>query len=331
VYVPSDLPAHEALTATLEQIDAYHRLVARYPADLAPARTAADVERAVAQGRIASLIGVEGGHSIGCSLGVLRILHALGARAMTLTHNHSTPWADAAVDVPRCGGLSGFGVEVVREMNRLGMLVDLSHVAATTMRAALAATRAPVVFTHSNAQALCEHPRNVPDDVLAALRGNGGVCMVTFVPGFLDQEIADVWLAGDTLEKELWAQMPDSPEEVGARLEAWKREHPVPDATLGQVADHVEHVREVAGVEHVGIGGDFDGVYVLPVGMEDGVSSYPALFRELRRRGWSDPELRLLAGRNVLRALGDAADLATAEQAERPPSRARRADYPEGP
>jgi membrane dipeptidase len=311
VYVPSDLPGHEAVTATLEQLDGFHRLLARYPAHLALAGTAADVERAVSEGRIASMAGIEGGHSIGGSLGALRMMHALGARYMTLTHNHTTAWADSATDEERHGGLTPFGVQVVHEMNRLGMLVDLSHVAPSTMRAALAATRTPVIFSHSSARALCDHPRNVPDDVLAELPVNGGVCMVTFVPQFVSPPIAEAWLELTALERGWLAEPGADAAAVAALASQWQAEHPVPRATLAQVADHVDHVREVAGVEHVGIGGDFDGVDKLPEGLDD-VSTYPALFAELRLRGWSDGELQALAGWNVLRVLRDAEQIATA-------------------
>jgi membrane dipeptidase len=309
VYVPSDLPGHEAVTATLEQLDGFHRLLARYPADLALAGTAADVERAVREGRIASMAGIEGGHSIGGSIGALRMMYALGARYMTLTHNHTTAWADSATDEERHGGLTAFGVQVLREMNRLGMLVDLSHVAPATMRAALAATRAPVIFSHSSARALCDHPRNVPDDVLASLAVNGGLCMVTFVPQFVSPPIAVVRLELAALERAWLGEHGGDAAAVAAMSAQWLAEHPVPRATLPQVADHVDHVRDVAGVEHVGIGGDFDGVDELPDGLGN-VSAYPALFAELRRRGWRDDELRALAGRNVLRVLHDAEQVA---------------------
>jgi membrane dipeptidase len=309
VYVPSTMPGHEAVTATLEQLDGFHRLLARYPADLGLALTAEDVVRVVRSGRIASLAGMEGGQSIGESLGALRMMYALGARYMTLTHNDTTPWADSATDEPRHGGLTGFGVQVVAEMNRLGMLVDLSHVASTTMRDALDATRAPVIFSHSSARALCDHPRNVPDDVLERLPANGGVCMVTFVPAFLVQGAADLRLELLDAERAWAAEFPDAAEEVEARRAAWREVHPEPRATLADAADHVDHVREVAGVDHAGIGGDFDGTETVPVGLED-VSTYPALFAELRRRRWSDDELRRLAGRNVLRVLQAAEEVA---------------------
>jgi membrane dipeptidase len=322
VYVPSDLPGHRAVTATLEQLDGWHRMLERYPDQLQPARSADDVDRAVAAGRIASLAGMEGGQSIGCSLGALRMTYLLGARYLTLTHNDNTPWADSATDLPAHGGLTRFGVEVVRELNRLGMLVDLSHVAPDTMDAALDATSAPVIFSHSSARALCDHPRNVPDQVLSRLPVNGGVCMVTFVPGFVSQPVADLWLELLTQQRDWRRELPTDragTAELAARSRAWQDRHPEPVATLAQVADHVDHVRQVAGLEHVGIGGDFDGVKPLPVGLED-VSCYPALFAELRRRGYRDDELQLIAGRNVLRVLRDAEQVATRLRAERGPS-----------
>src|SRR5580704_10859347 len=267
VYVPAELAGGAAVTAVLEQIDLVRRMIDRYPARFQLALTASDVDEAFRAGRIASLLGAEGGHSIGGSLGVLRMLFSLGVRYMTLTHNSNVGWADSATDVADTGGLSDFGRSVVAEMNRLGMLVDLSHVSTATMHAALDVTAAPVIFSHSSARAVCDNPRNVPDDVLGRLAGNGGVCMVTFVPFFVSQECTD-WFS----------------------------------ALRAQVADHVDHVRAVAGVDHVGIGGDFDGTPVTPVGLHD-VSRYPALFEELKRRRWSESDLAALAGANTLRAL----------------------------
>jgi membrane dipeptidase len=318
VYVPSKLQGDHAVSATLEQIDAVRALAARYPGDLALAGTAGEVERAVASGRIASLLGAEGGHSIDGSLGALRMLFALGVRYLTLTHNHNVPWADSATDEPACGGLSCFGEEVVREMNRLGMLVDLSHVAASTMRAALDASQAPVIFSHSSARALCDVPRNVPDDVLGRLASNGGVCMVTFVPMFVSPRCADWW----ELAREHVAAQGVDPGDLPAAwrlLEAWRRDHPPPPVTVAEVADHVEHVRQVAGVAHVGLGGDYDGTAFQPAGLQD-VSGYPLLLAELLGRGWSEPEVAMLTWGNALRVLRDAESVARDLSARRPPS-----------
>ncbi|QBR92803.1 dipeptidase [Nocardioides euryhalodurans] len=324
VYVPSTLPGHEAVTATLEQVDAVHAMTARYADRLALATTADEVEAAWRSGRIASLLGAEGGHSIGCSLGALRMFHALGVRYLTLTHNDNTPWADSATDDPVVGGLSRFGVEVVREMNRLGMMVDLSHVAATTMRAALDATDAPVVFSHSSARALCDHPRNVPDDVLTRLAGNGGVCMVTFVPAFVNPDCAAWQLE---LVAEAKAQGVDLGDLEGraAFREDWLPTHPEPVATLADVVAHCEHVREVAGIEHVGLGGDYDGTESLPQGLED-VTGYPRLLGALAERGWSREDLGRLTSGNVLRVMRGAEAAAARLAAERGPSLATMAD-----
>lgn len=308
VYVPSSLPEPEAVVATLEQVDLVHRLAPRYADRLALATTADDVQRAVASGRVASLLGAEGGHSIGSSLGVLRILHALGVRYLTLTHNHNTPWADSATDAPEHGGLTDFGREVVRELNRLGVLVDLSHVAATTMRDALAVAAAPVIFSHSNARALCSSPRNVPDDVLTRVAAGGGVCMATFVPQFVAQDCWDWKLEARDAARAAGIDPNDHAAMTTFSLRRQER-HPRPDATLAQVADHVDHLREVAGVEHVGLGGDFDGTEQVVVGLED-VSTYPALLAELRSRGWSLPDLARLTGGNVLRVLRAGEDVA---------------------
>jgi membrane dipeptidase len=306
VYVPASLAGPDAagngaVTAVLEQIDLARRMIATYPDALELALTADDVERIFASGRVASLLGAEGGHAIAGSLGVLRMLHALGVRYLTLTHNLNVGWADSATDEPQAGGLTEFGRAVVGEMQRLGMLVDLSHVSAATMHDALDAAAAPVIFSHSSARALCDYPRNVPDDVLARLADNGGVCMVTFVPGFVSPECA-AWRVG--LKAEAARRGLDSRDlDQLFRLESgWEQAHPRPEATLAQVADHVEHVRRVAGVEHVGLGGDFDGTTDVTVGLED-VSTYPALFAELLRRGWTEPDCAALAGGNLLRAL----------------------------
>jgi membrane dipeptidase len=266
------------------------------------------VDKAFAAGRIASLLGAEGGHCIGGSLGVLRSLYALGVRYMTLTHNSNVGWADSATDEPDTGGLSDFGRAVVTEMQRLGMLVDLSHVAPSTMHAALDVARAPVIFSHSSALALCPNPRNVPDDVLTRLAANGGVCMVTFVPFFVSAECND-WFAGLRAEVARRGLDPRDLAAVYSVRPEWKASHPLPAATLAQVADHVEHVRAVAGIDHVGIGGDFDGTTELPAGLHD-VSRYPALFAELQRRGWSEPDLAALAGGNILRVLREAESFA---------------------
>ena len=313
VYVPASLAGDGAVTAVLEQIDLVRRMVAAYPEALELALTADDMERIFASGRIASLLGAEGGHAIAGSLGVLRMLYALGVRYLTLTHNVNVGWADSATDEPQAGGLTEFGREVVREMQRIGMLVDLSHVSPDTMRDALDVAAAPVIFSHSSALALCDYPRNVPDDVLARLAGNGGVCMVTFVPGFVSQECAD-WLAGLKAEAARRGLDPRNFGQLFSIKAEWERAHPLPQATLAQVADHVEHVRKVAGVEHVGLGGDFDGTSDVTVGLED-VSAYPALFAELLARGWTEADCAALAGGNLLRALRAAESYAAQAQA----------------
>lgn len=304
VYVPGNLEPGQALLQTLEQVDCVRRLIARYPQHLVAADTADDVRAAFGSGRIASLMGAEGGHSIDNSLGALRMLSAVGVRYMTLTHNFNVAWADSATDVEVHGGLNEFGRDVVREMNRIGMLVDISHVSPGTMRDALATSSAPVIFSHSSARAVCDHVRNAPDDVLTTLGGNGGVCMVTFVPAFVSDEVrrweenvkADVLARGGDLRD--WRVMQ-------AAEAAYAHDHPRPRATVGQVADHVEHIREVAGVDHVGIGGDYDGCDTLPTGLTD-VAGYPNLLAELAGRGWSDAELAALTSANILRVLADA-------------------------
>jgi len=318
IYVPGEIKDSGYARVQLEQFDIARRMIARYPDRLALALTADDIERNFKRGRIGSLLGMEGGHVIENSLGALRAYYALGARYLTLTHNVTLDWADAALDTARHQGLTEFGKEVVREMNRLGMLVDLSHVSPGVMSDALDVTESPVIFSHSSARALTNHPRNVPDSILARLPRNGGVVMVTFVPAFVSPEAA-VWDTEAQRERErLKSTVSDTAER--RRLEdEWKTAHPQPQATLAQVADHIEHVRKVAGVDHVGIGSDFDGIDTVPEGLED-VSMFPNLFAELIRRGWSDADLKKLAGGNILRVLRAAEATAARLQKSRPPS-----------
>jgi membrane dipeptidase len=309
VYVPSTLSGPDAVSATLEQIDFVHRMIERYPGDLAFAITADEVDQARANGRIASLIGIEGGHSMNESLGVLRMMYGLGARYMTLTHNHNTSWADSATDAPVLGGISPFGGTVIAEMNRLGMLVDLSHVSADVMRQAMAISTAPVMFSHSSARAVCDVARNVPDDVLANLPDNGGLCMVTFVSDFVAPSVAR-WFARS---KEIVIERggdPRSFELVSQVVRERMVTDPPPVATIADVVAHIEHVREVAGIDHVGIGGDFDGTTLMPVGLDD-VSGYPRLFDALADRLWSSGDLDRLRTDNVLRVMRAAEDVAT--------------------
>ncbi|MFE4669347.1 dipeptidase [Streptomyces sp. NPDC056716] len=319
VYVRADLP--DPVPATLEQIDCVRQLLARYPEDLAPALTAADMEAARREGRIASLMGAEGGHSIACSLATLRGLYALGVRYMTLTHNDNVPWADSATDEPGVGGLSAFGREVVREMNRTGMLVDLSHVAATTMRDALDTSEAPVIFSHSSARAVCDHPRNIPDDILERLPVNGGMAMVTFVPKFVLQAAVDWTAAADDNMRAHGFHPLDGTAEAMKVQRAYETAHPRPVATAATVADHLDHMREVAGIDHLGIGGDYDGTPFTPDGLTD-VSGYPHLIAELLDRGWSRPDLAKLTWQNAVRVLGAAEDVARDAQTRRGPSNA---------
>ncbi|MBI1402197.1 MAG: membrane dipeptidase [Porphyrobacter sp.] len=305
VYVPSNPDEPEAVQQVLEQIDVTKRLIARYPDRLRLVTTADQVETAIAEGRVASLLGMEGGHAIGSSLAVLRQLFALGVRYMTLTHSANTPWADSATDDPAHDGLTPFGKDVVREMNRLGMLVDLSHVSEKTMMDALDVAQAPVIFSHSGARAIDGHPRNVPDSVLARLPENGGIVMVVALPAFLSEEVRQ-WSARRAGEEaRLKALFQGQPDAVAAGLSEWETANPEPAATVSDMADHIDHIREIAGVEHIGIGGDFDGMRSGPVGFED-VRGYPALFAELARRGYSQAELEMIASRNALRVLREA-------------------------
>ncbi len=319
VYVRSNLP--DPVPATLEQIDCVRQLIARHPADLRAALTAADMEAARGEGRIASLMGAEGGHSIAGSLATLRALYALGVRYMTLTHNDNIAWADSATDEPGVGGLSAFGREVVREMNREGMLVDLSHVAVTTMRDAMDTSVAPVIFSHSSARALCDHPRNIPDDVLERLPANGGVAMVTFVPKFVLQAAVDWTDAADENLREHGFHPLDTTSEAMKVHSAFEESHPRPLASVATVADHLDHMREVAGVDHIGIGGDYDGTAFTPEGLND-VSGYPNLVAELFDRGWSTADLAKLTWQNAVRVLGAAEDVARDVQSGRGPSNA---------
>jgi membrane dipeptidase len=309
VFVPSSLQGDTAVAATLEQMDCVRALAARYPDRLRLADTAAEVAAARADGRIASLMGAEGGHSIACSLATLRALHALGVRYMTLTHNDNTPWADSATDKPVANGLTRFGEEVVREMNRVGMLVDLSHVSADTMRDALRVTRSPVIFSHSSSRAICDHPRNIPDDVLAQLPANGGVAMATFVPQFVLPAAAE-WNVGAEANMRAHGFHPldTSPDGMVVQRE-YAATNPRPVATVATVADHLDHMREVAGIDHIGIGGDFDGIAFTPDGLQD-VTGYPNLIAELLGRGWSEVDLAKLTWENATRLLRDMEEVA---------------------
>jgi membrane dipeptidase len=299
VYTPSSMMGKDATRVTLDQIDTVHRMTRQWGETFQMAHTADDVERAFKNGKIASMIGMEGGHSIDNSLATLRMFYALGARYMTLTHSLNLAWADSATDKPAHGGLTKFGEEVVREMNRLGMLVDLSHVSPDTMEDALRVTEAPVIFSHSSARAICNVPRNVPDNILQMVAKNGGVVMVTFVPGFISQAVAD----------------------FNARPEAERKGMTAPRATLSQVADHIDHIRKVAGIDHIGLGGDFDGITDVVAGLED-VSKYPDLTAELLKRGYKDDDIKKILGLNVLRVMRQVEKVAAGLQKTRQPSTA---------
>lgn len=319
VYIPGEIKDSGYARVQLEQIDIARQVIARYPEAFQWATTADGMREAFAAGRIGSVLGVEGGHAIENSLGALRMYYDLGARYLTLTHNVTLDWADAAADAPRHGGLTAFGVEVVREMNRLGMLVDLSHVSPGTMSDALGATEAPIIFSHSAARALADHVRNVPDSILARLPANGGVVMVTFVPSFISRVVLEHGRSRQAATAAATGQFPSDSAARGRAMAAWDRVHPTPRARLAEVVDHLEHIRRVAGVDHVAIGGDFDGIDTTIEGLED-VSTYPTLFTELARRGWSEAELRKLAGENILRVMSEAQRVASRMQRERPAS-----------
>ncbi|SFS50439.1 dipeptidase [Brevundimonas viscosa] len=317
VYVPASLEPVEAAKATFEQIDVVRRMVAAHPEAFELATTADDIARIHRRGRIASLMGIEGGYSIDDSLGLLREFHQAGVRYMTLTHSTTTTWADSATDAPKWGGLSPFGEQVVKEMNRLGMMVDLSHVSEETMLDAMRVSEAPVIFSHSSARAVTGHPRNVPDSVLRMMAEDGGVVMVTFVPGFVN-ELVRAWGAARSAEQaRLQSLNPGDPAAVSAGLQAWTAANPAPRASIDDVAAHIQHVRDVAGVDHVGLGGDFDGVGSLPDGLE-GVDAYPRLLAALMRNGWSEADIRKLAGENVLRVMRAVEATAASKAAERP-------------
>lgn len=320
VYIPGDIKAEGFARVQLEQIDIARRVIARYPDRLALTPTVAAMRKAMKAGKVASLLGMEGGHALENSLGALRVFYDLGVRYMTLTHNVTLDWADAANDEAKHGGLTRFGEEVVREMNRLGMLVDLSHVSPGVMEDALRVSAAPVIFSHSSCRALCDVPRNVPDAVLAGLPRNGGVVMITFVAGFLSQEVADASARARVAVKELSVGVSDPKQKERIERE-YQQQNPLPKVGLARAADHIEHARKVAGVDNIGLGGDYDGNTDWPEGLED-VSSYPRLFAELIRRGWSDRDLEKLAQGNILRAMARAEAVAQELQRERPASTA---------
>lgn len=320
IYVPGEVKDSGFARIQLEQFDIARRFIAMYPERLELALTAQDVRDSFKRGRIGSLLGMEGGHAIENSLGALRAYYALGARYMTLTHNVTLDWADAALDTPKHNGLTEFGKEVIREMNRLGMMVDLSHVSPGVMSDALDVTESPVIFSHSDARALVDVPRNVPDSILRRLDKNGGVVMVTFVPTFISGKMSAYEAKLNEAQRQAKLKLAAN-DQAGLRAAtaAWTAANPAPVVTLSHVADHIEYIRKVAGADHVGIGGDFDGISVVIKGLED-VSTYPALFTELIHRGWSDDDLKKLAGENVLRVLKRNEEVAARLQKSRQPS-----------
>ncbi|MCS6627238.1 dipeptidase [Roseibacterium beibuensis] len=317
VYVPASLTPVEAAKATFEQIDTVKRLVAAHPEVFELAVTADDIQRIHRRGRIASLIGMEGGYSIADSLGLLREFHDAGARYMTLTHSTTTSWADSATDAPKWGGLNPFGEEVVREMNRLGMMVDLSHVSEETMMDAMRVSEAPVIFSHSSARAVTGHARNVPDSVLRMLPEDGGVVMITFVPGFINEQVRAWGAARSAEDARLKSLNPGDPGAVTSGMQAWVVANPAPRAGVADVVAHIQHVRDVAGIDHVGLGGDFDGVGSLPDGV-DGVDAYPRILAALMADGWSEADIRKLAGENVLRVMRAVEAVAASKRGDRP-------------
>lgn len=319
VYVPAELQGDAAVSATLEQVDAVYEMLRRYPDVFQLVRTADELQQAMQAGRIGSLMGMEGGHSIDSSIATLRMFRKLGVAYMTLTHSRNVPWADSATGDPTVQGLSRFGEEVVREMNRLGMLVDLSHVSPDTMVDAIRISQAPVIFSHSNARAVCDVPRNVPDDVLRQITTNGGIVMVTFVPGFVSQEAANYSRRAQAQTQLFRSQYPNDAAGQQAALDAWRKANPEPRATVAQVADHVDHIRKVAGIDHLGLGGDFDGITSVVQGLED-VSTYPALIAELLRRGYSEAEVAKITSGNILRVMRAAEHVATRLQQTTTPS-----------
>lgn len=317
VYVPSNSNEAQAVQQTLEQIDVAKRLIARYPSDLSLAANSSELQSQMKAGKIAGMLGMEGGQSIGSSLAVLRDMYALGVRYMTLTHSKTTPWADSATDAPQHDGLTDFGRQVVQEMNRIGMIVDLSHVSEATMSDALAATKAPVMFSHSGVRAVNDHPRNVPDSVLPAVKANGGVIMVVFYAAFVDPALREYGLARTAQKARLDAQYVGNPSGAEAALKAWETANVAPQTPIAKLADHIDHIKQTIGVDYIGLGGDYDGMDATPVGMED-VSGYPALFTELARRGYSQADLEKIASGNMLRVL-KAVEAYAASQKGQPP------------
>lgn len=319
VYVPAGIPEDEAVKRTMEQIDFVYRMSQRYSDEFEMAYTADDVERIFDDGKISSLIGMEGGHSIANSLAVLRMFHELGARYMTITHGRTLDWADAAGDEPKHDGLTEFGEEVIREMNRLGMLVDLSHVTPATMEDAIRVSEAPVMFSHSNARAISGHPRNVPDEVLQLLPEKDGIVMVTFVESFTSEELRQWYAERSGYRSKIESLYGGMPDKIDEMVEAWEEENEMPNSTLEQVADHIDHIRDQVGVDYIGIGGDYDGVSSLPLGLED-VSTYPDLFAELLSRGYTEEELEKIAGLNMLRVMRGMEEVSDRLREEREPS-----------
>lgn len=326
VYVPAGIPEDEAVKRTMEQIDFVYRMAEKYPDEFEMAYTADDVERIFADGKIASLIGMEGGHSISNSLATLRMFYDLGARYMTITHGRTLDWADAAGDEPQHNGLSEFGEEVIREMNRLGMAVDLSHVTPETMKNAIEVSEAPVMFSHSNARAISNHPRNVPDDVLQLLPEKDGLVMVTFVESFTSEELRRWYAERSGYRAKVESLYAGQPDIISEKMDEWSEENEMPKSTLEQVADHIDHIRDQVGVDHIGIGGDYDGVSSLPAGLED-VSTYPDLFAELLKRGYSEEDLRKIAGENMLRVMRGVEATADRLRQEREPSEVLITDF----